>query len=96
MNTVRLYTTEGCGLCEEAEQLLHNLQKEFPFKIDRQILTEGHPDYKAFVFEVPVVIINGRTKLSGLVSEHELRNSLGQEMNALLSWRVRLLNIFKT
>jgi glutaredoxin len=96
MNTVRLYTIEGCGLCKDVEQLLHRLQREFTFQIDRQILTEEHPDYNAFVLEVPLVIINGGTRLSGLISERGLRDGLRQEMKASTSWYVRLSNLFKT
>lgn len=96
MNTVRLYTIEGCGLCRDVEQQLHHLQQEFTFQIDRQILTEEHPDYNALVLEVPVVIINGGTKLSGLISERGLRDGLRQEMTTSTSWCVRLSNLFKT
>lgn len=96
MNTIRLYTTEGCGLCRDAEQLLHQLQQEFPFHIDRQILTEGHPDYDAYALEFPVVIINGRIRLSGIISEQKLRDCLKPEMDASKSWDVRLSNLFKT
>ncbi|WP_428240949.1 glutaredoxin family protein [Gynuella sp.] len=43
MNTLFLYTTEGCHLCEEAEKILQPLALEFHFKIEKvEIADDGY------------------------------------------------------
>jgi thiol-disulfide isomerase/thioredoxin len=79
MNTVELYTTEDCGLCREAKQLLLKLQKEYPFRIEEQLLKEGHPKYKEYLLAVPVLIFNKGTQLSGKIEEEALRAAIKKE-----------------
>ena len=76
MNTVTLYTTEDCGLCREAKQMLAKLQKEFPFRIEEVVLAEGHPRYKEYVLAVPVVILNQGQVFSGKLEEQSLRAAM--------------------
>jgi len=76
VNTVELYTTKDCGLCVEAKQVLAKLQREYPFRIDEQELTEGHPKYKEYVVAVPVVIVNHGETLSGKIEEQALRMAI--------------------
>lgn len=76
MNTVELYTTENCGLCREAKQILLKLQKEFPFRIEEQLLNEEHPKYKELVLSVPVIILNQKEQLSGRIEEQALRTAM--------------------
>jgi len=76
MNLVELYTAEECGLCREAKEILLKLQKEYPFRIDEQMLTEGHPKYKEYLVAVPVVIVNHGEVLSGKIEEHPLRSAM--------------------
>ena len=76
MNIVELYTTEGCGLCREAKQILLKLQKEYPFRIDEQLLTENHPKYTEYVLAVPVVVVHPGEALSGRIEEQALRAAM--------------------
>lgn len=73
MNIVELYTAENCGLCQEAKQVLLKLQKEYPFHLDEQVLTEAHPKYREYVLAVPVVIVQRAERLSGRIEEQNLR-----------------------
>jgi hypothetical protein len=79
MNTVELYTIEDCGLCREAKQLLLKLQKEYPFRIEEQLLKEGHPQYKEYVLAVPVLILNKGAHLSGKIEEEALRAAIKKQ-----------------
>jgi hypothetical protein len=79
MNAVELYTTEDCGLCREAKQLLLKLQKEYPFRIEEQLLKEGHPKYKEYLLAVPVLIFNKGAQLSGKIEEEVLRATIKKE-----------------
>ncbi len=78
MNTIELYTTEQCGLCREAKKILLKLQKEYPFRIDEQLLTEKHPKYAEYVVAVPVVIVDHGEALSGRIEEQALRTAIGK------------------
>lgn len=78
MNTVELYTTAECGLCREAKEILLKLQKEYPFRIEEQILAEGHPKYKEYLLAVPVVIVNQGETLSGKIEEPALRAAMAK------------------
>lgn len=79
MNVVTLYTTEDCGLCREAKEILLKLQKEYPFRIEEQLLTETHPRYKEYVLAVPVVIVNQKETLSGNIEEKALRAAMAKQ-----------------
>lgn len=79
MNTVELYTMEECGLCRETKQILLKLQKEYPFRIEEQVLTERHPKYKEYVLSVPVVIVNHGELLSGKIEERALRAAMTKQ-----------------
>ncbi len=79
MNTVELFTTEECGLCREAKQYLLKLQKEYPFRIEEQLLTEEHPKYREYIFAVPVVVLNKDEQLSGKIEEQALRSAIARQ-----------------
>jgi hypothetical protein len=79
MNTVELFTTENCGLCREAKQSLIKLQKEYPFRIEEQLLREGHPKYKEYLLAVPVVVLNNKEHLSGRIEEEALRAAMARQ-----------------
>ena len=79
MNTVEFYATEDCGLCREAKQILLKLQKEFPFRIEEQVLTEKHPKYREYILAVPVVVVNHGEVLSGKIEEQALRAAMTKQ-----------------
>lgn len=79
MNAVEFYATEDCGLCREAKQLLLKLQKEYPFRIEEQLLKEGHPQYKEYLLAVPVLILNKGAQLSGKIEEETLRAAIKKQ-----------------
>lgn len=80
MSVVELYTTKDCGLCREAKELLQRLQREFPFSILEEVLTEDHPKYKDYVLAVPVIVINNGRALSGQIVESDLRDAMRKEI----------------
>jgi hypothetical protein len=76
MNIVELYTTQDCGLCREARDLLLRLQKEYPFRLDEKLLKEDHPNYKEYLVAVPVVIVQRAETLTGKIHEKDLRAAM--------------------
>jgi len=79
MNVVQLYTKEECALCREAKQVLGKLQKEYPFRIEEEVLSEGHPKYKEYFSRVPVAILNRSEIVSGKIDEKIFRAAMAKQ-----------------
>jgi glutaredoxin len=90
MNVVELYTTTECGLCKDAKQVLLKLQKDFPFRLSEQVLTEQHPKYEEYLVSVPVVILNGTQTFAGQITEPEVRAAMAEHFKP-----TRALLVFK-
>ena len=75
IDSVVLYTRQGCHLCEKAEQLLadHGLRARL-VDIDEEPETQ-----ERFGDCVPVVEINGQTRFRGRIDEVLLRRLLHAE-----------------
>ena len=59
MHQVRIYSRSNCHLCDVALETLIELQKEFEFEIDKQLI-DGDPELEDKYGErVPVILING-------------------------------------
>lgn len=76
---VELFSTEGCGLCEEALQLLTRLRKEFLFELKHTVLTQDHPRFAEWHIAVPVVVFDGHREIKGKIVDEEVR-SIIQEL----------------
>jgi hypothetical protein len=63
MHLVELYSTENCGLCEEARTTLENLQATIPFELHEVKLTPDHPGYAKYFLSTPVVLIDSTVEL---------------------------------
>jgi glutaredoxin len=70
---VTIYTRAGCHLCEDAETLLRRLGYQFTaIDVDTDtVLRTRYGD------EVPVIALNGRPVLSGVIHEAAVRAVLG-------------------
>jgi hypothetical protein len=64
MHRVELYSTEHCGLCEEAKASLKKLQANMPFEFREVQLTPEHPLYAKYLLSTPVVMIDGTVELA--------------------------------
>ena len=59
MHQVRIYSRSNCHLCDVALETLIELQKEFEFEIDKQLI-DGDPELEdKYGDRVPVILING-------------------------------------
>ncbi len=76
MIIVDLYSSHHCSLCEKAKDILLKLQKEIPFVLKEIKIKETDQFYGNFKERIPVVFIDGKEVLSGIVSEPELRKNL--------------------
>jgi glutaredoxin len=71
-NRLILYTRAGCHLCEDAEALLRRLGYEVAL-----IDVDADPTLQArYGEQVPVLVVDGRAVLSGIIGEPALRRAL--------------------
>ena len=76
MTTVKIYTKEGCHLCEEAKKTLLALQRELPFKLEDVDITSDKDIYEEFKEKIPAVFIDEKIAFKYRVEERELRRKL--------------------
>ena len=55
MSTLFLYTTEGCHLCEKAEEILLPLANEFHFKIEKVEISDDGYLVDIYGTRIPVI-----------------------------------------
>lgn len=63
MQTVRLYSKEDCHLCEEAKMILAAVAVRAPFDVQVVDIEQNPVLHKLFVEHIPVVEIEGGTRL---------------------------------
>jgi glutaredoxin len=76
IRTVRLYSRQGCHLCEQAEELLEELAAECPLDLDIVDITNDPDLFDRFRYEIPVVAVEGGGTVSGRISMEDLRRVL--------------------
>lgn len=76
MNVIEVYSKDDCSLCDEAKGLLARLQNEFSFEIKETLLTPEHSLYQSYKTSVPVILAPNGRKVSGKVSEKQVRDLL--------------------
>jgi glutaredoxin len=59
MNTITVYTTEGCRLCDEVLDQIAKALEIFPFYLMIIEIKEEPALFQKFKNDVPVVLLNG-------------------------------------
>lgn len=78
MHQVRIYSRSNCHLCDVALETLMELQKEFEFEIDKQLI-DGNPELEDKYGEsVPVILINGAPHDFFRVDPNRFRNVMSK------------------
>jgi glutaredoxin len=75
---VELYTRRGCGLCDEAKEVLERVRAEQPFELVELDIDEDAALRARYDTEVPVIWVGGRKAFKYRVEEAELRRKLAQ------------------
>ncbi|MCS6937099.1 MAG: glutaredoxin family protein [Candidatus Bipolaricaulota bacterium] len=73
MKTITLYTKPDCPLCEKAEAVLHELQREIPFRLEKIDITRDERLFELYRYEIPVIAINGQEVCRYCVDKESLR-----------------------
>lgn len=75
---VVLYTRVGCHLCDDAKQLLKELQKKVPFEL-QEIDIDQYPELrKRYNEEVPVIFIRGKKAFKYRIDPRQFLKRLEQ------------------
>ncbi|MDA2939036.1 glutaredoxin family protein [Acidobacteria bacterium AH-259-A15] len=73
---IDFYTRPGCHLCDEALQVLKNLQQELDFEIRIVNISESAHLMKLYGNDIPVATLKGRKILKHRADEDLLRRIL--------------------
>ena len=76
METVELYTKEGCGLCDEAKSVLLRVQADVPFELREIDITQDERLLERYGEQIPVVYVGRFKAFKFRVDETELRTKL--------------------
>jgi len=83
--TIELFYSPMCPYCPEAKKILLEIAEEFSEKIQVEevnvLYSTGLERAEKYdVREVPTIIINGRTKVTGVPTKERLRKIIQQEL----------------
>lgn len=78
---VTLYTRAGCSLCDRAEALLRGLEAGLGFRLAVVDIEGDEELHRRYLFEIPVVVCDGRELARGRVTPAALE----AELRALVS-----------
>jgi glutaredoxin len=76
MPVVTLYTKPGCGLCEEAEEVIETVRLRIPFELLRINILDDLADYERYKHDIPVILVNGREIARHHLIESQLVDAL--------------------
>lgn len=81
---ITLYGRPGCHLCEQVEERIKRVGKDFPISL-KVVNIEADPEiHEKFMFTIPVVEIDGDEvfpSIDSVMSEQELRSELHKRCN---------------
>ena len=83
MVQVTLYTKPGCGLCEEAEEVLETVRARRPFDLVKRNILDDLGDYERYKYDIPVILVGGREVARHHLDEATLQAALGAVPAAL-------------
>jgi glutaredoxin len=75
LRRVTFYTKAGCHLCEQAEELLEDLD-EYDVQLTKIDITEDLAIFERYKYEIPVIVVEGGGTVGGRISAEALRRAL--------------------
>ena len=69
---VRLYGKPGCHLCEQAEELIEDLSKEYRISLQIVDITTDLALFERYRYEIPVIALADGRSLAGRIGRAEL------------------------
>lgn len=80
---IKLYTKEGCCLCEEMKAVIERVRRDYPVELCDVDIEQDEALKARYGEEIPILFIEGRKAFKLRVSEQALRRKL----DLYLSWR---------
>ena len=71
-----MYGKPACSLCDKATAVLERLRAEFEYRIEHIDITKDPDLFARYRYRIPVVEVNGREIVSGIVMTPALRSAL--------------------
>ncbi len=79
MKTITLYTKPDCPLCEKAENILLEMQREIAFHLEKIDITQDAKLFEQYRYEIPVIALDGREFCRYRVARAALRAALSNK-----------------
>jgi rSAM/selenodomain-associated transferase 1 len=76
MTTVTLFTKPGCGLCEEAEDVIETVRSELAFDLIKRNILDDLRDYNQYRHEIPVILVDGREIARHRITRQQLQSAI--------------------
>ena len=76
---VTLYSRPGCGLCDEAREVLQAVRERIGFDLREIDISGDDALERAFGVRIPVVVVNGEELFEISVDEGELEAALARD-----------------
>jgi glutaredoxin len=73
---VVLYSKDECCLCDNAKEILQDLQKEFSFQIEEVDIYKDDTLLEKYQIMIPVVEIDGEEVQCGIIQKDMIRKRL--------------------
>lgn len=84
---VELYGKPDCHLCDEAKELLKQLQSQYPFTL-HEIDIQAHACLaKQYADEIPVIFINGRKAFKYRIDPQQFIRRLRRSQTGNKGWQ---------
>lgn len=77
--TVKLFTKEGCTLCDKAKDVLKEAMDEFPHTLEAVDITDADNAewFSKYKYDIPVLHVNGQYWAKHRITIDEARQALG-------------------
>jgi thiol-disulfide isomerase/thioredoxin len=75
---VKLFTKEGCTLCDKAKDVLKGIQEEYPHSLERVDITDaGHEEwFSKYKYDIPVLHVNNQYWIKHRIEKEEAKSGL--------------------
>jgi glutaredoxin len=76
---VVMYTRQGCHLCDEAWQMLHEMKRRYTLRLEKVDVDSAVDLQQRYGERVPVLIFNGKERMWGRINRVLLERQLWAE-----------------
>ncbi|CAJ1951924.1 unnamed protein product [Cylindrotheca closterium] len=87
--TVRLFTKEGCTLCDKVKDVLIQVREEFPHNLDQIDITDSeHKEwFDKYKYDIPVLHMETKFWIKHRMTLEEAREGIQEAMNGAFGER---------